>query len=301
MDKSKIKKIKSILDGHLKAFDFEERLNNDPVYYPHRYFKSEDIQAAAFIASCLAYGKMSQFFAVIGGVLERLEKYDKRSVYEALLSFDSREGLMDGINYRFNKSLDIEIFLEAAGAAFKKHGPPAAIIEKEYRREDANIMPAASAFIKKILSAAEEISLKKHATPLQPGVTQLAPDPDKNSTCKRLCMFLRWLTRGPDKIDFGIIKKIPPSKLIIPLDTHIFRIAGMLGLTGRRDQSLKTAVEITESLKLLDPHDPVKYDFAICHIGISGLCKKGSEGKNCKNCPLDEICKKKSDENKKTI
>ncbi len=292
MDKKRIEKLKTILEEHLEAFDFKDRLNNDPVYYPHRFKDPLDIEAAAVIASCLAYGKMSQFFAVIGGVLERLKTVNVASPYAALLKYDSRAGILDGINYRFNKSLDLEIFLEALGSAFKKNGPPSRIIEKEYSKKDINIMPAASGFVKTVLAEAEKISRVRHGISLSDGVSQLLPDPDKNSTCKRLCMFLRWLTRGPDMIDFGIIKKIPASKLVMPLDTHIHRISGMLGLTARRDQSLKTAVEITEALKLLDPADPVKYDFAICHIGISGLCKKGREGENCENCPLEKICDK---------
>lgn len=292
MDKKTAAALRRILEEHLAAFDFEGRLANDPVYYPHRYSDPRDIEAAAVIASCLAYGKMGQFFAVIGAVLERLGKVDAKSPYAALLKYDSRAGLLGGINYRFNKSADLEIFLEALGTAFKKYGPPSRILEKAYSPGDANIMPAASVFVKKVLACAERISARNGLEPLADGVSQLLPDPDKNSTCKRLCMLLRWLTRGPDRIDFGIIRKIPASKLVMPLDTHIYRIARMLGLTARRDQSLRTAVEITETLKTIDPDDPVKYDFAICHIGISGLCKKGREGDNCRNCPLEKICAK---------
>ena len=292
MNKKNINGLKIILERHLADFDFDGRLDNDPVYYPHQFKRSEDIQAAALIASSLAYGKVSQFFVVIGRVMAALKTIDPVSPYCALLGYDSRNGVLGDISYRFNKNMDLEIFLEALGRSFKKYGPPSNIIESKYLKSDADIMSAASAFVKIILAEAEDISLSKYKIPLADGVSQLLPDPGKNSTCKRLCMLLRWLTRGPDKIDFGIIKKIPASKLIIPLDTHIFRIATMLGLTKRRDQSLKTASEITAALKLLDAQDPVKYDFAICHIGISGLCKKGAEGDNCQNCPLEEICNK---------
>jgi uncharacterized protein (TIGR02757 family) len=293
MNKQDISGLKIILEKHLEAFDFDGRLENDPVYYPHLFKDPSDIQAAAVIASCLAYGKVGQFFAVIGSVMAALKTLDAVSPYRALLGYDSRDGVLGDISYRFNKSLDLEIFLESLGLAFKKYGTPCDIIESNYSKSDSDIMSAASAFVKIILAAAEKISASKYKMPLLAGVSQLLPDPGKNSTCKRLCMLLRWLTRGPDKIDFGIIKKAPASKLIIPLDTHIFRIAKMLGLTNRRDQSLKTAAEITASLKLLDPLDPLKYDFALCHIGISGLCKKGAEGKNCRDCPLAKICNKK--------
>ena len=296
MDKQNISGLKTILENHLAEFDFKGRLRSDPVYYPHLFKEPRDIQAACVIASCLAYGKVSGFFAVIGRVMAALKTLDAVSPYRALLGYDSRCGVLSDISYRFNKSLDLEIFLEALGAVFKKYGAPRDIIEKNYLKSDVNIMPAAAAFVKIVLAEAEKISASKYKMPLSAGILQLLPDPGKNSTCKRLCMLLRWLTRGPDEIDFGIIKKVPASKLIIPLDTHIFRIVKMLGLTKRTDQSLKTAADITASLKLLDPCDPLKYDFAICHIGISGLCKKGSEGKNCSSCPLAKVCNKKTGE-----
>jgi uncharacterized protein (TIGR02757 family) len=85
-------------------------------------------------------------------------------------------------------------------------------------------------------------------------------------------------------IDFGIWKEIPKSKLIIPLDTHIARISRCLGFTARKSQDWKTAVEVTGALKKLDPEDPMKYDFALCHHGISGLCGRGEE--NCRTCLL---------------
>jgi uncharacterized protein (TIGR02757 family) len=84
-------------------------------------------------------------------------------------------------------------------------------------------------------------------------------------------------------IDFGIWKGIPKNKLVIPLDTHIMKISQCLGFTKRKSADWKTAVEITESLKRFDPEDPLKYDFALCHHGISGLCKGiGSDG--CREC-----------------
>ncbi len=292
MDARYAKKLKSVLDAHLASFDFDARRSADPVYYPHIFKNTCDAQAAAVIASCFSYGQIKQFFGVIGSIIDKLKILGSGSPYSALLNYDSRAGALGGLNYRFNKSVDIEIFIEALGAVFKKFGPPVEIIEKAYSKSDVNMLPAVSALVEKVMAYALKISESKYGVPLASGVTQLMPEPSRNSTCKRLCMLMRWFTRGPDRIDLGIIKKIPPSKLIIPLDTHIFRISKMLGLTARRDQSLKTAIEITEALKIIDKDDPVKYDFALCHTGISGLCKKGREGYNCQNCPLDEICLK---------
>jgi len=100
------------------------------------------------------------------------------------------------------------------------------------------------------------------------------PLPEKGSACKRMNLFLRWMIRK-DELDFGLWiflssrqEEIPTSKLIIPVDTHVARICKQLKLTKRKNVSWKMAEEITQNLKKYDPDDPVKYDFAICHIGM---------------------------------
>ena len=96
------------------------------------------------------------------------------------------------------------------------------------------------------------------------------PLPEKGSACKRMNLFLRWMVRK-DELDFGLWNEIEKKKLVIPVDTHIARICKTLKLTKRKNVSWKMAEEITEKLKIFDPDDPVKYDFAICHIGIRKL------------------------------
>jgi uncharacterized protein (TIGR02757 family) len=116
------------------------------------------------------------------------------------------------------------------------------------------------------------------------GMAQFFPSPVKGSACKRMNLFLRWMVRKKD-IDFGLWKSIPGNKLVIPLDIHIARISQCLGFTRRASADWKAAREITEALKKLDPDDPLKYDFALCHHGISGLCKSGDDSA-CKTCFL---------------
>jgi uncharacterized protein (TIGR02757 family) len=93
------------------------------------------------------------------------------------------------------------------------------------------------------------------------------PLPSAGSACKRMNLFLRWMVRK-DELDFGIWNEISPAKLVIPVDTHIARICKELKLTRLKNVSWKMAEEITDSLRKFDPVDPVKYDFAICHIGM---------------------------------
>lgn len=102
-------------------------------------------------------------------------------------------------------------------------------------------------------------------------LTFLYPSPESGSACKRMNLFLRWMVRPADGLDLGLWKSLSPSRLIIPLDTHISRIAHQLGLTKRTSGDWRTAEEITESLRHFDPEDPLRYDFALCHLGISGV------------------------------
>ena len=91
---------------------------------------------------------------------------------------------------------------------------------------------------------------------------------------------------GTGTLISGYGKAYQKNKLVIPLDTHIARISRCLGFTERKSQDWKMAVEITESLKKFDPEDPLKYDFALCHHGISGVCKGEKNGAECKGCML---------------
>ena len=95
------------------------------------------------------------------------------------------------------------------------------------------------------------------------------PTPNRNSTCKRLNMFLRWMVRRDNRgVDFGVWTAIQPSQLLIPLDVHVEKIARKLGLLQRPQTDWKAVLELTEQLRLLDPKDPVKFDFALFGLGI---------------------------------
>lgn len=100
------------------------------------------------------------------------------------------------------------------------------------------------------------------------------PNYSKGSACKRLCMFVRWMTRQNSPVDMGIWKKVNPANLIIPLDTHVHRIALELGLTNRKQADMKTAIEITNAMREVFPNDPARGDFALFGYGIEHVNKK---------------------------
>jgi uncharacterized protein (TIGR02757 family) len=178
---------------------------------------------------------------------------------------------LKGLSYRFNTEKDILCLIYITSHILKRWGSLKNLFYSHYRPQHDDIEEAINNFVECMLAIDTSPVYGKDIKPY--GLKQFFPSPEKGSACKRMNLFLRWMVRYRD-IDFGIWDEIPPSKLIIPLDTHIARISRCLGLTERASSDWKTAKEITESLKRLDPGDPLKYDFALCHLGISGLCTK---------------------------
>lgn len=269
--------MKSILDKFYKEYDFKNRVVRDPIEFPHKYKKRDDIETAGFIASCFAYGRVDLFKPVINALLSKMGK----SPYDFLLSFNlsKHRSLFSGVKYRFNKSDDIIALFYALHKMLKKFGSIESVFKLHYRHEDSNTGNGLVGLVKTILNTNISPVYRKDIKPY--GFIQFFPSPEKGSACKRMNLFLRWMIRDRD-IDFGIWHGIPKNKLVIPLDTHIARIGRCLGFTKRASQDWKMAVEITEALKQFDSEDPLKYDFALCHQGISKFCSKI----HCKNCSL---------------
>ena len=124
---------------------------------------------------------------------------------------------------------------------------------------------------------------------LSRGYRYLLPHPSSGSACKRWCMVARWMSRTAEP-DLGLWP-IDPRSLVIPLDTHIHRVARMVGLTRRNDGSWRTAVEITANLRRIDSEDPTRFDFVLAHLGIDGQCKGKRVVDICAQCALVSVCK----------
>jgi uncharacterized protein (TIGR02757 family) len=272
-----LKSLKPTLDRFYSDFDFAGTIARDPIEFPHAYPAPEDKEIAGLMAAAFAYGNVNLFKPVV----RRLLSVMGESPFSFLREFNINRdrGLFAGIKYRFNENADIVAFFFVLHELLKKAGSVEAAFMKHYRNDDINIGNALIGLIDDMLAIDTSPVYGSNLKP--PGLCQLITSPDKGSACKRMNLYLRWMIRDKD-IDFGIWRGIPKHRLIIPLDTHIGRISRCLGLTGRASNDWKTAVEITESLKKLDPEDPLKYDFALCHQGISGICS----AKKCENCRL---------------
>jgi uncharacterized protein (TIGR02757 family) len=271
------KRLKRFLDALYEGYDFNARAVHDPIMFPTRYKTGEDVEAVGFLASAFAYGRVGQFT----GVLERILPVLGERPSEFIREFDpvKKGGLFRGIKYRFNETEDIVCLIHVTGTLLRKYGSIERAFIEHYGKDDPNTGSALSGFSRMALEVDTSPVYGRDLKPV--GFRQFFPSPRDGSACKRSCLYLRWMVRDRD-IDFGIWKGTPKSRLVIPLDTHIMRVSRCLGFTTRRSGGWRTALEITEALRAFDPDDPLKYDFALCHRGIAGVCRN----MGCRGCEL---------------
>jgi len=271
--------LKKKLDRFYREYDFRERVLYDPIKFPGRYKDPRDIEITGFISASLAYGKVGLFSAVLEKLFSRMGS----SPFDFILTMPlaRQKKSFSGIKYRFNENEDILCLLYILKEVLKEHGSLEGLFMKHYSMEDPNIGKGLEGLVEEMLQVSTKRVYGREHHP--PGLLQFFASPRSGSACKRANLFLRWMIRDRD-IDFGIWKSVPKNRLVIPLDTHIARISRCLGLSLRKSQDWKMAVEISEALKKLDPSDPIKYDFALCHHGISGMCKGVKRSEICREC-----------------
>lgn len=266
--------IKENLDRLYNEYNFSERINHDPIQFPHKYTVPEDVEMVAFIASSFAYGKIDLFMPVIEKILNNMGK----NPYDFIINFNIRKHrkLFSGISYRFSSNEDIISLLYVLHKVLQEYGSLETLFKLNFSKKDENVGKALTGFINAFLKINLQ-TIRRHSQ----GFRHFFPPPAKGSSCKRLNLFLRWMVRDKD-IDLGIWKGVPKNKLVIPLDTHIAWISRCLGFTKRKSADWMTAVEITESLKYFDYKDPLKYDFVLCHLGVTKVCSE----LRCRECSL---------------
>lgn len=261
-------KIREKLEELYNSFDFEGIVQRDPIRFPKRYSNPLDIEITGFISSCFSYGSIKCFC----NFLENLFRMMGKNPLDFILTFKPSK-ILDKLKfkYRFSSANDVVGLLYTLKILLINS--PSKSLEQYFYSNLHNKnsrYPLLVYGISNFVSLATKIDLspvygKNIKTQ---GFLHFFPDPLKGSPCKRINMFLRWMVRNRD-IDFGLWRSLKPSQLIIPLDIHVWRVSQKLGLTTRKNQNLKTAIEITEYLKQIEPEDPLKYDFVLCHGDIN--------------------------------
>jgi len=270
--------LKERLDALVATFDLST-ISPDPLELVRRYDDPLDQEVAGLIAAAFAYGRADIIVANVGRVLDAMSP----SPYRDLVGFDRAVARRRFATFahRFHKAPDLVAFLARLASVVKEHGSLGKLFEKSYQPADADIGPSLARFVSAIVGTGNH---------RRGALRYLLSSPDDGSACKRMNLFLRWMVRR-DAPDLGLWRFVDPAKLVIPLDTHVYRIATFLGLNGRKSADWKTARAITDRLATFEPSDPVRYDFAICRLGVLDLCSRRRRKENCDVCLLRDVCR----------
>lgn len=242
-----------LLDELYDRYNRREFVHPDPLEFVYGYADPADREIVALIASSLAYGRVAQILKSVSGVLARMSPSPSTFLHGT--SRASLVEVFDAFKHRFTTGRDLADMLWGARRAIEKHGSLRECFLAGLRPGDDTILPGLAAFVD---------ALTLHETP---GHFALLPSPARGSACKRINLLLRWMVRRDD-VDPGGWDRVGASSLLVPLDTHMYKIGRALNLTRRKQPDLRAAVEITAGFRTIVPDDPVRYDFALTRPGI---------------------------------
>ncbi len=281
--------LKNKLNKLYRSYD-RAYLESDPLMFPHEYSDPADIEVVGLLCASLAYGRVAMIQRSLRRILDRMGEHPAGYVRR----FDAKKGLSDFADFahRFNRGEDIAVLLHYMRQMLKQEGSIGGFFRVGYDPAAADVGGALASFVERALALDCAPVYPGGALPKQAGVRYFFPSPTGGSACKRLNLYLRWMVRRDDGLDFGLWDFARPSQLIIPLDTHIARISRLIGLTKRKSPGWSMALEITENLRKLDPDDPIKYDFALCRLGILDKCPATPLPHKCAACEIRGICER---------
>lgn len=254
-----------------------EHLDRDPLRFPRRYADPLDQEIVGLLAASFAFGRVQAFLPVLERLFARLGAHPSATLADA--TGHDLAGLAEGFAYRFVDAGHLHAMLSGLGRTL---------------REDGGLRPAFQAGLDgsgEAIMGLRRLAgrIRAAAGPADPGF--LLPLGRPQDPAKRLNLFLRWMVRD-DGIDLGTWPGIPRNALLVPMDVHVCRIARLLGLIPMRRSGprLADAVALTRALATIDPDDPMRFDFALSHLGISGTCKGTPDPASCPGCALVGLC-----------
>lgn len=275
------------LDRAYDAFNLTHS-TRDPIWTVRRFADPADQEVVAFIASALAFGRVQSVLHTVDAVLGVMGP-SPAAFLRAFTPADAPR--FDALGHRWIRSRDLAALAWQLHQMLRGHDSIQGFFADGGRHAaDDTVEGALESFSRRAM-ALDLKAIYGRARPV-PGVGYFFSRPSSGGACKRLNLFLRWVVRD-DAVDLGLWTVVTPAQLIVPLDTHIIRVGRCLGLTARVSPGWKMAADITAMLRRLSPADPVRYDFAMCHIGMMGACGFGTTHTNGQ-CPLHAVCRPKA-------
>lgn len=245
--------LKEFLDEKVELYNHPNFIESDPIQIPHRYSLKEDIEIAGFLSATIAWGNRKMIISNAKKLMELMGN----APFDFVMSHTKKDldTLQQFVHRTFNGE-DCKTFVMALQNIYQNHQGSEAVFAQN--QTDQSMQESISKFKSLFFEIPHSYRTQKHIS-----------DPLNNSAAKRLNMWLRWNCRQDQKgVDLGIWKSIPSSKLSCPLDVHSGNVARKLGLLTRKQNDGKALSELDANLRLLDPQDPVKYDFALFGLGV---------------------------------
>ena len=253
-----------LLNQYYDRFHKPEYLEWDPLTVVREFNGSEQQEYVALVSAILAFGGVKQIIASVRNVVTRLDLKAMKSLHS--LDEKTLQNRLSGFTHRIYIDRDLVLLTLLYQQSVKKFGSLGLHFSSHHDPSGETIEAGLRGVIKDYKKWAEELQFTPGAHYLH-----MLNSPEQGSTCKRWLMFLKWMIRADDGIDLGIWNQIPgmrPDQLLIPLDTHLFKISKTLGLTQKRTPNWKTSIEVTRNLKKTDPLDPTRFDFSLCRFGM---------------------------------
>lgn len=270
------------LEALRKRYD-RRFLGTDPLAFPRRFERTDDRELVGLVASSLAFGNVK----TIASSLERCLEWmgPRPAMFARKLSAKTPLGSLERFRHRWIGARDVACLIHYAGQMLESHGTIGRFFAESY--VPGKMALSLSEFSRRALELDHGGFYRSRRLPRKAGVRFFFTNP-ATGACKRMNMYLRWMVRPDDGLDLGLWPFIPTRDLVVPLDTHIFRIGRHLGWSERRTPGFRTAVDITRALARVEPADPVKYDFALSRMGILENCPRHlvRDDRACELCAL---------------
>ena len=259
-----------------------ELIASDPLQVPYRYTRRVDKEVAAFIAAWLSFGSVPTILRAADTALAPLGERPAERLLE--MKREDCEQAAKGFNHRWIFAEDMAAVYQMLGGALKEAGGLEPLFAAGMTSDAEDVRPGLAALNQ---------ALGRHLSEAQAarrGTRYFLSSANGPGAAKRLHMFTRWMVRSGD-VDMGLWSSAKAHQLIVPLDTHVGRIARYIGLTSLKSPGLAMALDITRSLRRVDVEDPVRFDFVLSRLGILGACPRKRRATHCKTCALFSVCR----------
>ena len=245
--------LRDLLDSKVAEYNHPRFIDSDPISVPHQFTEKKDIEISAFLTATIAWGQRP---TIIKNAMRLMEHMD-HSPAQFICQHEPKDRMrFQGFVHRTFNYDDLLFFLSSLQDIYLHQGGLQNLFE--VHEDEVNPRQAIMRFREAFFNTEHLPRTQKHVS-----------NPFKNSSAKRLNMYLRWMVRRDNNgVDFGIWENISMWQLSCPLDVHSGTVARRLGLLTRKQNDWKAVEELDQSLRSLDPADPVKYDFALFGMGV---------------------------------